>query len=201
MRRFRQPAQVALHCLRILLHVCVAVPTLGQVQRRSLLPLSQLCCVELVWKQFALAVAALVQALLPCLFLSISDTIWQLSPTSGAFRFFVISLFLLLILRRSASNAWHGSFLRQPTHSTSAFSSEGFVQQALHFASLVRLQLLLHVLRRAASNASHGSFWRQLTHSTSASSWEGRPPSTPCALPRMPEATLHYSILLYSRGE
>ena len=88
MRRFRQPAQVALHCLRILLHVCVAVPTLGQVQRGSFLPLSQLCCVELVCRQFAVAVAALVQTLLPCLFLSISDTLGQLGPASVAFRFF-----------------------------------------------------------------------------------------------------------------
>ena len=86
-RRLRRTAQVAFHCLRILLHVCVAVPTLGQVQRRSLLPLSQLCCVELVCRQFAVAVAALVQTLLPCLFLSISHTLRQLGPASVAFRF------------------------------------------------------------------------------------------------------------------
>ena len=88
MRRLRRTAQVAFHCLRILLHVCVAVPTLGQVQRRSLLPLSQLCCVELVCRQFAVAVAALVQTLLPCLFLSIATTIRQLGRANVAFRFF-----------------------------------------------------------------------------------------------------------------
>ena len=92
------------------------------------------------------------------------------------------------MLRRSASNAWHGSFLRQPTHSTSAFSSEGFVQQALHVGLLMICLFLLHIFRRSASNASHGNFWRHPTHSTSASSWEGRPPSTPCALPITPAA-------------
>ena len=85
MRRLRQTAQVAFHCLRIVLHVCVAVPALGQVQRRSLLPLSQLCCVELVCRQFTVAVAALVQTLLSCFFLSISDTLRQLRPASVAF--------------------------------------------------------------------------------------------------------------------
>ena len=149
MRRFRQPAQVALHCLRILLHVCVAVPTLGKVQRRSLLPLSQLCCVELVCRQFAAAVAALVQTLLPCVFLSISKTIRQLGPTSAAFRFFVISLFRLHILRRSSSNATHGNFWRQLTHSTSAFSC----QQASHFVFLGISLFRLHISRRSASNA------------------------------------------------
>ena len=137
-RRLRRTAQVAFHCLRILLHVCVAVPTLGQVQRGSFLPLSQLCCVELVCRQFIVAVAALVQTLLPCLFLSISHTLRQLGTASIAFRFFVISLFLLHILRRSASNAWHCNFLRQTTHSTFVFSWEGFAQQALHFALLAR---------------------------------------------------------------
>ena len=68
MRRLRQTAQVALHCLRIVLHVCVAVPALGKVQRRSLLPLSKLCCVELVCRQFTVAFGALVQTLLPCFF-------------------------------------------------------------------------------------------------------------------------------------
>ena len=114
MRRLRQTAQVALHCLRIVLHVCVAAPSLGQVQRRSLLPLSQLCCVELVCTQFAAAAAGLVQALLPGLFLSISHTLRQLSRASIAFRFFVISLFLLHILKRSASNTEHCIFCDRP---------------------------------------------------------------------------------------
>ena len=54
-RRFRRTAQVAFHCLRNLLHVPVAVPTLGYVKRRTVLPLLQLCCVELVCKQFTVA--------------------------------------------------------------------------------------------------------------------------------------------------
>ena len=88
LRRFRHSTQVALHCLRILLHVCVAIPTLGQVERGSFLPLSQLCCVELVCTQFAVAVAALVQTLLPCLFLSTSHTLRQLGTANIAFHCF-----------------------------------------------------------------------------------------------------------------
>ena len=87
-RRLRRTAQVAFHFLCILLHVCVAVPTIGQVECGSFLPLSKLCCVELVRKQFAVAVVAIVKTLFPCLFLSSSDTIRQLGPTSVAFRVF-----------------------------------------------------------------------------------------------------------------
>ena len=104
------------------------------------------------------------------------------------------------MLRRSASNAEDGNFLRQTTHSTFAFSSERFAQQALHFAFFVRLPLLLHVLSRAGSNAEEGSLCRQLTHSNC----EGRPPSPPCSLPRLPAAapalvysTLHFSNLVW----
>ena len=86
MRRFRRTAQVEFHCLRNVLHVPVAVPTLGYVKRRTVLPLLQLCCVELVCRQFTVAVAALVQTLLPCLFLSISHTLRQLGRASLAFR-------------------------------------------------------------------------------------------------------------------
>ena len=88
MRRFRRTAQVAFHCLRNALHVPVAVPTLGYVKRRTVLPLLQLCCVELVCKQFTVAIAAFVENLFPCLFLSIATTIRQLGPASVAFRLF-----------------------------------------------------------------------------------------------------------------
>ena len=88
MRRLRLTAQVAFHCLRVVLHGPVAVPTLGEVKRRTVLPLLQLCCVELVCKQFTVAIAAFVQTLFPCLFLSIGTTIRQLRPASVAFRLF-----------------------------------------------------------------------------------------------------------------
>ena len=87
-RRLRDTAQIAFHFLRIGLHVGVAAPTLGQVQRRSLFPSSQLCCVEHEWRQFTVAVAALVQTLFPGIFLSISHTLRQLGRASIAFRFF-----------------------------------------------------------------------------------------------------------------
>ena len=81
MRRLRNTAQVAFHCLRTVLHVGVAVSTFREVKHTSLLPLSQLCGVELVCRKFAAAVAALVQTLISCLFLSISHTIRKLGPT------------------------------------------------------------------------------------------------------------------------
>ena len=143
-----------------------------------------------MWKQFAVAVAALVQTLRPCLFLSISHAIRQLGPTSVAFHFFVISLFLLHVLRRSASNACDNIVWRHPTHSTSASSSEGLVQQALDFYCFVISLFLFQKLRRSASNACNGNCWRHPTHSTAASSWDGRPPSTPCALHITHEAAL-----------
>ena len=55
MRRFRRTAQVAFHCLRNVLHVPVAVPTLGYVKRGTVLPLLEVCCVELLCKQVTVA--------------------------------------------------------------------------------------------------------------------------------------------------
>ena len=86
MRRLRRTAQVAFHCLRVVLNGPVAVPTLGEVKRRTVLPLLQLCCVELVCKQLTVAIAAFVQNLFPCLFLSIATTIRHLGTASVACR-------------------------------------------------------------------------------------------------------------------
>ena len=84
--RLRDTAQIAFHFLLIGLHVGVAAPTLREVQCSSLFPSSQLCCVEHVWIQFTVAVAALVQTLLPIFFLIISHTLRQLRIASVAFR-------------------------------------------------------------------------------------------------------------------
>ena len=88
MRRLRQIEQVAFHCLRIVLHVCVAISALGQVQRRIFFPFSKLLCTELVWREVAVADAALVGALLPSLFLSMCRTLRQFRGASNAFGFF-----------------------------------------------------------------------------------------------------------------
>ena len=89
MRRLRQTAQVALHCLRIVLHVCVAVPALGQVQGRRLHEVSQLGCVEFVCWYCTVADRALVQGLLvKRILLSMSRTLRQFRGASIAFGFF-----------------------------------------------------------------------------------------------------------------
>ena len=75
MPRFLDTARLACPCLRALLSVRVAVSTLGLVQHRRPFPCCQLCGVELVWMQLTVASAALVQALIPELCLSIPHTI------------------------------------------------------------------------------------------------------------------------------
>ena len=85
-RRLRDTAQIAFHFLLIGLHVGVAAPTLREVQRSSLFPSSQLCGVEHVCRPQTVAVAALIQTLLPSVFLSISHTLRQLGRASLAFR-------------------------------------------------------------------------------------------------------------------
>ena len=87
-RRFRQSAEVALHCLRVVLQVCVAVPALGQVQGRRLHEVSQLGGVELVCWHCTVADRALVQGLLvKRIFLSVCSSLRLFRGARNAFGF------------------------------------------------------------------------------------------------------------------